>query len=61
MRSERRGGQFRWRLLVDDTVAEMHDEIRSNLRDGLSVTVERLGEPPCLLEDSRVQSNLTPE
>lgn len=61
LRSERRGAQSRWSLLVDDTVAEIHDEIRENLRDGLSLTVERLGQPPCLLEDGRVQRNLTPE
>ena len=39
----------------------MHDEIRNDLRDGLSLTVERLGEPPCLLEDGRVRTDLTPE
>ena len=61
LRSERRGTQFRWSLLVDDTVAELHDEILENLRDGLSLTVERLGQPPCLLEDGRVQQNLTAE
>ncbi|NUB93122.1 helix-turn-helix domain-containing protein [Haloterrigena sp. SYSU A121-1] len=61
MRTERRGDQFRWTLLVDETVAAMHDEIRENLRDGLSLTVERLGTPPCLLEDGRVQQSLTPE
>lgn len=37
------------------------DEIRGNLRDRLSLTVERLGTPPCLLEDGRVQQSLTPE
>jgi predicted DNA binding protein len=61
LRSERRGGQSRWSLLVDDTVAEIHDEIRENLQDGLSLTVERLGTPPCLLEDGRIQRDLTPE
>lgn len=61
MRSERRGDQFRWHLLIDGSIGTMHDEIRENLRDGLSLTVERLGEPPCLLEDSRVQRSLTPE
>lgn len=61
LRSERRGAQSRWSLLVDDTVAEIHDEIRENLRDGLSLTVERLGQPPCLLEDGRIQRDLTPE
>lgn len=61
MRSERRGDQFRWRLLIDDTASKIHEEIRENLRDGLSLTVERLGTPPCLREDGRVQRNLTPE
>lgn len=60
-RSERRGDQSRWQLLIDDSIGAMHDEIQNNLRDGLSLTVERLGEPPCLLEDSRVQTDLTPE
>ncbi|MFC5971865.1 helix-turn-helix domain-containing protein [Halomarina salina] len=61
MRTERRANQFRWHLLVDDTVSELHDEVRENLRDGLSLTVERLGTPPCLREDGRVQRSLTPE
>lgn len=61
LRSEHRGNQSRWNLLVDDTVAELHDEIRENLQDGLSLTIERLGQPPCLLEDGRVQRDLTPE
>lgn len=61
MRLERRGNQSRWHLLIDGPIGKMHDEIRNNLRDELSLTVERLGEPPCLLEDSRVQSDLTPE
>ncbi|UPM44818.1 helix-turn-helix domain-containing protein (plasmid) [Halocatena salina] len=42
-------------------MAAIHDGIRGNLRDGLSLTVERLGTPPCLLEDGRVRQNLTPE
>ena len=61
MRTERRGKQFHWHLLVDDTVSELHDEVRENLRDGLSLTVKRLGTPPCLREDGRVQRSLTPE
>lgn len=61
MRTERRDGQFRWRLLVDTTVSEIHDEVRGNLRDGLSLTVERLGTPPCLLEDGRVRRDLAAE
>lgn len=61
MRTERRGNQFRWTLFVDETVAEMHDEIRDNLRDGLSLAVERLGTAPCLRDDGRVQQSLTPE
>lgn len=61
MRSERRGDQFRWRLLIDGPVAAIHEEVRENLREGLSLTIERLGTPPCLLEDGRVQQNLTPE
>lgn len=61
MRSERRGDQFRWRLLIDEPVAAIHEEVRENLREGLSLTVERLGTPPCLLEDGRVQQTLTPE
>jgi predicted DNA binding protein len=61
MRSERRGDQFRWRLLIDKPVAAIHNDISENLREGLSLTVERLGTPPCLLEDGRVQQTLTPE
>lgn len=61
MRTERSGNQFRWRLLVDGTVSGIHDDVRGNLRDGLSLTVERLGTAPCLLEDGRIQQNLTPE
>lgn len=61
MRSERRGDQFRWRLLIDEPVAAIHEKVRENLREGLSLTVERLGTPPCLLEDGRVQQTLTPE
>ncbi|ADJ16695.1 helix-turn-helix domain-containing protein [Halalkalicoccus jeotgali] len=61
MRSERRGDQFRWRLLLDEPVTAIHEDIRTNLREGLSLTVERLGTPPCLLEDGRVQQTLTPE
>lgn len=61
MRSERQGDQFRWHLLTDGSIGDLHDSIRSNLRDGLSLTVERLGEPPCLREDGRAQNALTPE
>jgi hypothetical protein len=61
MRSERRGDQFQWRLLIDGPVAAIHEEVRGNLREGLSLTVERLGTPPCLLEDGRVQQTLAPE
>nr|WP_233510263.1 transcriptional regulator [Haloferax sp. Atlit-4N] len=59
MRSERHGDQFRWHLLVDGSLGTLHDDVRANLRDGLSLTVERLGEPPCLLEDGRTQHDLT--
>ncbi len=61
MRTERRGNQYRWRLLIDGTASETHEEVRANLREVLSLTVERLGTPPCLLEDGRVQQTLTPE
>ena len=61
MRSERHGDQYRWRLLIDGTASAIHEEVCENLRAGLSLTVERLGTPPCLLEDNRVQQNLTPE
>ncbi|WP_367996086.1 helix-turn-helix domain-containing protein [Haloferax volcanii] len=61
MRTERRGDQYRWRMLIDGAVSNIHKKVRSNLREGLSLTVERLGTPPCLLEDGRVQQNLTPE
>nr|WP_242406232.1 helix-turn-helix domain-containing protein [Halostagnicola larsenii] len=61
MRTERRGDQYRWRMLIDGTVSEIHEDVRANLREGLSLTVERLGTPPCLLEDDRVQQTLTPE
>ncbi|ELZ31344.1 transcriptional regulator [Halogeometricum pallidum JCM 14848] len=61
MRTERRDDQFRWRMLLEGTVSEIHEEIRDTLRDGLSLTVERLGTPPCLLEDGRVRRTLTPE
>ncbi|WP_148415928.1 helix-turn-helix domain-containing protein [Haloferax sp. KTX1] len=59
LRSERRRDQFRWHILVDGSLGALHDEVRANLRDGLSLTVERLGEPPCLLEDGRTQNDLT--
>jgi len=61
MRTERRGNQYRWRLLINGTVSVIHEEVSENLREGLSLTVERLGTPPCLLEDDRVQQTLTPE
>lgn len=61
MRSERHGDQFRWHLLIDGSLGALHDDIRANLRNGLSLTVERLGEPPCLLEDGRTQHDLTAE
>ncbi|MCF2166497.1 helix-turn-helix domain-containing protein [Halobacterium salinarum] len=61
MRTERRGDQYRWRMLIDGTVSGIHEDVRANLREGLSLTIERLGTPPCLLEDGRVQQTLTPE
>ena len=61
MRSERHGDQFRWNLLIDSSLGALHDDIRANLREELSLTVERLGEPPCLLEDGRTQHDLTAE
>ncbi|WP_369335259.1 helix-turn-helix domain-containing protein [Natrialba sp. PRR66] len=61
MRTERRGNQYRWRMLTDGAVSEIHEEVRANLREGLSLTVERLGTPPCLVDDGRVQQTLTPE
>lgn len=61
MRTERRGDQYRWRLLINGPATAIHEDVRENLRVGLSLTVERLGTPPCLLEDGRVQQTLTPE
>jgi len=61
MRTERRGNQYRWRLLIDGPATAIHEAVRENLREGLSLTVERLGTPPCLLEDGRVQQTLTPD
>lgn len=61
IRSERRSNRLRWSLLVDEPVAAIHEEVRGNLREGLSLTIERLGTPPCLLEDGRVQQTLSPE
>ncbi|ELZ26640.1 transcriptional regulator, partial [Natrinema limicola JCM 13563] len=45
MRTERRGNQYRWQLLINGTVSVIHEEVSENLREGLSLTVERLGTP----------------
>jgi hypothetical protein len=46
MQAERRGNQYRWRLLIgdDDTVSVIYHELNERLRAGLSISVDRLGD-----------------
>jgi len=45
--AERRGDQYRWRILVPDDAAlgELYDTISSGLRDGLRLRLDHLKEP----------------
>lgn len=53
MQAERRGHQYRWRLLIgdDDTVSAIYDELTAGLRDGLAVSVDRLGDARGWVDD----------
>ncbi|MDQ2050192.1 helix-turn-helix domain-containing protein [Natronolimnohabitans sp. A-GB9] len=46
-RAEQHGHEYRWCILADDDAAvrEIYEELEGNLRDGLSLEFERLGEP----------------
>jgi len=45
--AERRGDQYRWRILVPDDAAlgDLYDRISSGLRDGLRLSLDHLKEP----------------
>ncbi|ELK47733.1 MULTISPECIES: helix-turn-helix domain-containing protein [Haloferax] len=63
MQAERRGAQNQWRLLIsdDDTVSEIYEEVKDSLSDGLSLSVQRISEPECWLEESVSADGLPPE
>jgi len=49
MQSKRRTNKYQWSLLVDDddTVGDIYEEMTDGLRDGLSLSIQRLSEPRC--------------
>ncbi|SEP02247.1 HTH DNA binding domain-containing protein [Halogranum amylolyticum] len=63
MQAERRGAQYQWRLLIDDddTVGAIYEEVNAGLSDGLSLSVQRLSEPKCWLDDNLEADELPPE
>jgi len=63
MQAERRGAQNQWRLLIsdDDTVSEIYEEVKDSLSDGLSLSVQRISEPECWLEEGVSADGLPPE
>ncbi|ELZ94494.1 transcriptional regulator [Haloferax mucosum ATCC BAA-1512] len=63
MQAERRGNQYQWRLLIadDDTVGEIYEEVQDGLSDGLSLSVQRISEPECWLEEGFGADGLPPE
>ncbi|WP_396611269.1 helix-turn-helix domain-containing protein [Haloferax sp. S1W] len=63
MQAERRGSQYQWRLLIDedDTVGEIYEEVHDALSDDLSLSVQRISEPECWLEDGFGSDGLPPE
>lgn len=63
MQAERRGHQYRWRLLIDDddTVGVIYDELNERLRDGLSISVERFSDPRDWVDRGFDADGLPPE
>ncbi|RDZ51324.1 transcriptional regulator [Haloferax sp. Atlit-4N] len=62
MQAERRGKQYQWRLLIDDdTVGEIYEEVNDGLSEGLSLSVQRISEPECWLEEGFDSDELPPE
>ena len=64
MQAERRGHQYRWRLLIgdDDTVSAIHDELNATLRQGLSLSVDRLGDARGWVDEyERFDEDIPPE
>lgn len=63
MQAERRGHQYRWRLLIgdDDTVSDIYDELSEGLRDGLEISVDRLGDASGWVDERFDADDLPPE
>ncbi|ELZ21452.1 helix-turn-helix domain-containing protein [Natrinema limicola] len=54
MQSKRRANKYQWSLLVDDddTVRDIYEELTNGLRDGLSLSIQRLSEPRCWIKSN---------
>lgn len=64
MQAERRGRTYRWRLLVgdDDTVSAIYEELDGALRQGLSLSVDRLGDARGWVDEyGRFDDDISPE
>ncbi|SDR43483.1 helix-turn-helix domain-containing protein [Natronobacterium texcoconense] len=59
-RAEQHGHEYRWRLLAEDDVAvrSIYDELGANLRDGLALEFERVGDSTDWPDDLAERSNL---